>query len=226
MATSIHEGRLLTGRAFDANAALDAGFTRDFVLNNLAHLADEHAQVRVAWTPTSTSFDDQAVGFAQTTPITADIWAPVVSFGPFPIALRQNGDTYRIRIRVAAITGDNPAAGVLRVVLCPVEEAALAVQANEDNVYEVTLADDTTNAWRSGSSQGSSAWSNMIYAPAELTAGWVSTVSTLETVGGNAAGVEQCLVSLNVYAKTTDAPDTDTPGIVLTGLYAAEYIGL
>lgn len=224
MATSLHEGRLLTGRAWDANAATDAGFVRDFVLNNLAHYADEAAQVRIAWGATSATFDDQAVAF-QATPDNYDLnyWYPIVSFGPFPVSLRQNGDTYRLRIKMTMGCGASSSTCDMRAVLCPAEEAFAAVAADDDYVYEVTNTSTSTTS--TGSSQGTNAWSNMIYAPASLTSGWTRNVSTLTDISGNAVSVEQCLVSLTIFGRTT-ASVGDPVSPILYGLYAAEYVGV
>jgi len=225
MATSIYEGRLLTGRTWDANAAADARHVRDIVQNNALHWADESGQVLVNFVQTSLSFDAGGGGFAEN-PVEYNEWRHVVSFGPFPVRLRQNGDTYRFRIRVAGST-PNEGNGKIRVVVCPQTEASGAVQLSTDYVFETATlgADDPTPRWLTGASLGSNAWTTMIYAPASVTSDWLTTTSTLTNVSGNAVSVEQCLVSFNVFTYTTTSTASDEPGVSLDGLYIAEYIG-
>jgi hypothetical protein len=209
---------LLTGRTWDAQAAVDASFVRDVVQNNLCHFADEFAQVRVCFGNAT---------FAPETPIEYDVWKPIASFGPFPLALRQSGDGYNLRIRVAGVNGDNgTASGKLRVVVCPAAEADGLVNIEEDFVFETqTLTTTITKTWLTGTSQGTAASTTLVTIPGSLAAGWLTTTGTLDDIAGNAVGVEQCLVYANVYSYATASDDTDTPGISLVGLYLAEYIG-
>jgi hypothetical protein len=218
MSTSVHQGRLLTGRTWDAQAAVDASFVRDVVQNSLCHFADEFAQVRVCFAGSY---------FSQETPIEYDVWKPIASFGPFPLALRQSGDGYKLRIRVAGANGDDgTASGKLRVVICPAAEADSLVNVDEDFVFETqTLTTTLTPTWLTGTSQGTAALSTLVTIPGSVAAGWITTTSTVDDIAGNAVGVEQCLVYANVYAYSDVSDDTDTPGIELVGLYLAEYIG-
>lgn len=223
MATSLHKARLLTGRTWNENAAVDATFTRDIVHNNLCHLADEYAQVRVAWGATSGTFDDQQVNFqASVSSYSLNTWYPMVSFGPWPLALRQSGDGYYIRLRLSVGAGKAGDTVEVRAVVSPAAEAAGLIGVDEDYVYEVTA--NSTSSTTAGSSQGPNAWSNMIYIPAAVTSGWTQTTATLDDISGNARSVDQCLVALNVYGRTTSTT-LDAASPILYGAYAAEWIG-
>jgi hypothetical protein len=223
MSTSVHQGRLLTGRTWDANAAVDASFVRDVVQNNLCHFADEFAQVRVAYSATSSAFDDTALGM-ESASFLQNTFTRIVSFGPFPLNLRQNGDGYKLRVRVAGAATAALTTATYRVVVCPISQADGLYLTEDDFVFEATSS-STSAAWLSGTSQGSLASTTLITIPGSLASSWITTTSTLDDVSGNVVGVEQCLVCANVYAKSSEEdPDPDTR-ITLSGLYLAEFIG-
>jgi hypothetical protein len=223
MSTSIHQGRLLTGRVWDANAAADASFVRDVIQNNALHYADESAQVLCNWATTSGSFAENNGEFSATPDSTA--WIPIgPPFGPYPLRLRQNGDADPLRVRLGGRRENTSALVAFRIVVGPANQTASLVQTDGDHIFQTTSTVGTTLAWQTGVSQGSSAFPTLICLPATLTAGWMTTTSTLDTVGGNAVGVEQCLVSVQVYCRPISGSQP-YPDIYLGGLYVAEYIG-
>jgi hypothetical protein len=225
--TSPFSGRIQTGRGFNENAALDAGFTRDFVLNNLCHAADEFAQVRVAWGATSSAFDDTRVGITGfASPVTGtigDTWYPLYSFGPWPIPLRVDGTPYRMRILLAAAAPNVNSVIALRAVLCPAAQAPTLVYGSTDNVWESATFTTTTGAFLTGASQGSNAWATQVSLTASQAAPWVVPVSTISGLGGDPMGASQCLVGLHVYYSTFTTVDGASP--ILIGAYAAEFVG-
>ena len=227
MGTSPLAGRIRTGRAFDENAALDAGFTRDFVLNNLCHAADEFAQVRVAWGATLAAFDDTQVGitgFASPTSGTiGDTWYPLYSFGPWPIPLRVDGTPYRMRILLVAAAPNANSAFALRAVLCPAAQAPTIVTGSTDNVWESVTFTTTSGAILTGASQGPNAWATQVSMTAEQAARDIVPVSTISGLGGGPLGASQCLVGLHVYYSTFTTVDGASP--ILLGAYAAEFVG-
>lgn len=221
MATSIHEGRLLTGRTFFGNVAVDSGYVRDVILNNLCHYADEFAQTRVAFGATSTSFDDQVTYYESEDVDVGGGWVRVgPAFGPWSIPLRSDGSPYRLRVRVAAVLAGS-ATITARVVVGSPARLDDIVSFDTDYVYE-TAALSTSVAWATGSSQGSQAYDAMVEIPPAVASSWVTNVTTLDTIGGDEYGSQQCQVAARVYAKSTATKTT----VRLYGLYIAEYVGL
>jgi hypothetical protein len=229
MATSVYEGRIRTARSFDADAALDAGFVRDFVQNNLNHLADESAQVRVAYAATLNGLDDTQPGVAgYNSPgnfALGDQWYPLTSFGPFPIRIRKNGTPYRMRVRVnaAATVATNDVK--IRLVLCPFSLSNSFSDASFDFVWESSTFSSTSATWLTGSSQGPNAWATQLSVTGADASSWIAETSSPSAISGSAVAIEQVLVSLNVFysIEESTAQDRLSPG--LFALYAAEYVG-
>ena len=219
MSTSEYDGRLLTGLTFPATSPVDASFCRDVITNNLNHYADEHAQVRCAFAVGSTSFTGGQGYLAPVTISTVDQWYWVASGPTFPIPMRADGSSYRLRIRLAF--GCSSAAGTVtfKVILGP-ESIASGYDFPEDDCSFEASTTATTVAWRTGASLGS-ANATQIYVPRDLAAAWMSSATTLADVAGEPAAVPQLLVGLHVFAKTSHA--TSQPR--LYGLYAAEWVG-
>lgn len=203
--------------AFDP---IDATQMRQIALNNALHAADEHAQVRVNWM-------SKAVGGGQgyidtRAAPTANTWYKLASFGPFPLALREVGRSYYLRVRVAAASSSIHQISV-RVVISPLSLArGLAATATSpgDYVYQVVTSSSTA-AWLTGASLGSEALDTMVVVGAANASAWTETTSTLTDVSGAGTGVDQCLVYANVVGLTANAASIPR----LYGLYIAEYIG-
>lgn len=230
MATSAYQGRIRTARAFDEDAALDAGFVRDFVQNNLNHLADESAQVRVAYSSTRSAFADTAtgiVGFGAPEDLDiGDLWYRLASFGPFPIRIRKDGTPYRMRIRVNANNVYSSSTTRLRVVLCPKGTDSWLVRANEDFVWESQDFTSTSSGWRTGASLGTNGWATQVALRNSDITPWIGTVSSLNAVGGSTTvSCDQVLVSLNVWYSTENSINQERVSPVLRACYAAEYVG-
>jgi hypothetical protein len=221
MATSIHEGRLLTGRTFFGNVAVDSGYVRDVILNNLCHYADEFAQTRIAFGATSTALDDQSTYYESEDVDVGGGWVRVgPAFGPWSIPLRSDGSPYRLRVRVAgALAGS--ATITMRLVVGSPARLDDIVSFDTDYVFETGTV-SLIPGWLTGSSQGTQAYDALIEIPPAVASSWITNVTTLDTVGGDEFGSQQCLVSARVYAKSTSGKTTAR----LYGLYVAEYVGL
>lgn len=218
MSTSPLEGFVRTAGTTNYDA-VSATVARQNALNNVLHAADEHAQVRVNWM-------SKAVGGGQgyidtRAAPTASVWYKLASFGPFPLAVREVGRSYYLRVRVACASSSIHQVN-LRVVISPITlSRGLASTATSpgDYVYEVSTS--TTVAWVAGTSLGSEALSTMTVVDAAHASEWTQTVSTLTDVSGAGTGVEQCLVYANVVGSTANTASIPR----LYGLYIAEYIG-
>lgn len=226
MSTSFLGGRLLGGATGSRDYRLvsqdpvGACISRDFVLNNLLHFADEFAQVRVAWSATASGYRNGS-GYltGNTSLISADVWHPIVSFGPFPIALRQDGRSYRMRVRVAGASSGGHAVK-FRMVLAPFDAAPGVVSLNEDFIFETATTTSGTGAWLTGTSMLSS-WTTQVQISASSAAEWMATSRTISDISGNDTGVSQCLVNCNIFGSTANTGSTPR----LHGLYAAEWVG-
>lgn len=218
MPTSVHSGRLLSGLGLAAPGAIGASIARDYAINNLLHLADEYAQVRVAWIA---PVESEGYISGRTSSLTADRWFPIGSFGPFPIALRESGDSYRLRVRVAGSSSGGHAVK-FRIVLAPLREALdLVNTTTADFIFETATTTSGTGAWLTGASIGVEAWTTQVQLPAEYAAAWMRETATLTDVAGTAVGAQQCLVAVNVFGSTANTGSVPR----LAGVYAAEFVG-
>lgn len=229
MATSVYEGRIQTARSFDADAALDAGFVRDFVQNNLNHLADESAQVRVAYAATLNGLDDTTSGIggynAPGDFTLGAVWYELASFGPFPIRIRKDGTPYRMRVRVNAKAAVATNDVKIRLVLCPRSRAAGYVASSLDLVWESATFSSTTAAWLTGASQGSNAWTTQVSVLNSEAVSWITETGTPSIIGGSSVATEQVLVSLNAFYSIEESVAQDRLSPVMLALYGAEYVG-
>lgn len=218
MPTSVHSGLLLSGYGLDATKAVGASIARDYAVNNLLHLADEYAQVRVAWiAPT----EGEGYVTGRTASITADRWYPIASFGAFPIALRQDGSSYRLRVRLGGSSSGGHAVK-FRLVFAPQRDALDLVNTTAgDFIFETATTTSGTGAWLTGTSQGVEAWTTQVQIPPEYAATWMRETSTLSDIGGSAVGVQQCLVACSIFGSTANAASVPR----LSGVYAAEFVG-
>lgn len=221
MSTSPLGGRLL-GNIYGLTqyTPVGAAIARDFAVNNLLHFADEYAQVRVAWTPTVTTYSG-GTGYltGRTSALSVNIWYPIASYGPFPIALREDGRSYRLRVRIAGASSGGHAVK-FRLVLAPQSEAPARVTQSLDSIYETATTTSSTGAWLTGASVLSSL-ATQVQATSEETSAWITTTSTLTDLAGDDTGASQCLVSCAIYGSTANVASIPR----LHGVYAAEWIG-
>lgn len=207
----------------DESVPVDTTIARDVVLNNLCHAADQFAQVRVAFSAAGTSLSGgQGYVNPRTTYRVAGEFYRVGSFGPFPLAVRESGPSYKMRIRLAGLSSDNTNTATFRVSLSPT-----------DRPYGATVLDDGPHVWEAATASSTSAWltganlgdsdATQIYLNETLVGQCTRlTTPTYTTTGGNPVTVTQCLVYLNVFAKVSNTATTPR----MTALYAAEYVGV
>ncbi len=222
MPTSFHHGRLLQGNPPTQYDAIGASNTRDFVVNNLLHYADIFAQVRAAMALTKSTYSGGQGSISGYGSPDADVWYPILDVGPFPIPLRADGSSYRLRIRIGGASSTGHAVKFLAC-LAPSATAALGLANDiaDDFQFETVTTSSTTHAWLTGASRGSEAWETQIVVPAIYAAAWTQTTDTLDDLGGDAVSVDQCLVHLVILGSTANAASVPQ----LSGLYAAEWIG-
>lgn len=217
MTTSPYGYRVRFGSQFGTAGAspVSAVYARRVLFNNLCHYADVFGQVRAAWT--------NGVGktpLQSTTPTVVNtpffIWST-----SFPIALRADGSSYRLRVRLAGASSDNTNAVRFRAVIgAPLVVSRLVATATDSNFLTATTT-SSTRAWLTGASAGTAAYTTMITMSAEEVADAVVSVSTPVDIAGAGRSVAQALVTLAVYGQTANVAATP----ILGGVYAAEWVG-
>lgn len=185
------------------------------IVNNINHLSDEFAQVRLNWSdPTGKGYATGAASAFTNIPVFSDT---------FPLTLRQSGDSYRLRIRIGGYyTGAGATTATLRAIVSGGMTApgALRSWGGAGDREFLTAGLTTTSAWATGASQGTNAWTDMVYLPSALVT--TTQFTTIATVGGNTAVVDVPFAQLTIYASSTAAA---AHGVYVTGVYLAEYIG-
>ncbi len=169
------------------------------IANNANHLADSYAQVRVGWEHSGSYFSgipgkDTNNGYQLVAP----------PQGPFPLSIRPDGKSYKIRVQAKAstwATGDVTNWRLL--VACT---PAQAVRDKDDASRYVTFQTSTTTP----------AWSSAQLI--QLSSGQLESTTWSDP---DSLGVQFVMAHLYVYALTTNS-SVETR---LYGLYAAEYIG-
>lgn len=181
--------------------------TRWAIVNNYNHYADLHGQVRAHWSARS-----GGPGKAPYLEASSTSWTNVLTVGPFPLAMRPDGSSYRVRIRVGANVDNVLSPGRVAVILstpfaptaAPGDVLAGAVSGRipTDRVwYTDTQFTNTTAAFITGKSKGARAWDNMIALNSSEAPEFFTNTNTPIDVGGRDSGVAQCLVCCMVYLK-------------------------
>lgn len=222
--TSVLKGRL----AYDdgdlvgaAQVPVGAVIARRVVLNNLLHYADTYGQTRVAWSiPINTYSGGNAYLRTRTSPTpTADEFYQIGSWGPFPLQMRADGRPYALAIWATGYSSAGHEV-TFRIAVCPASQTREVIREAADHVWEASTT-GTTSAELSGATLGTGAYTTLLVPSAARASAWRTAQGTLADLSGAPVGVEQCLVSLNVWAATANTGSY----AALTGLYAREWIG-
>lgn len=187
----------------------DAALARDVLVNNAMHIADENAQVRVAWKAgTQTSYLE--VG----TPPTTSAWSKVTGWGPFPISVTAAGSSYQMRVRMRGYISKASTTIDFRLVLSSPEFSRRDLELNGGNVANFQST-STTDAAMAASGD------NIISMSVAQVTEAMESFATVLAVGGAPTSIDWCWATLDLYARTSDV--TSLPRV--TGVYAAEYVG-
>lgn len=218
------EGRRIKHAATIYNAAqapLDAVAMRDFVANNLLHYADSMAQVRAQFAAVSNAASG---GNNYSTPrrtVDRNIFMHMWTSGDFPLSLRANRGSYKLRVRVAGASSNNTNAVKFRVVVCPRAIANSEVNQVADYVYETATTSSSTAAWLTGASQGSAAYSTMVSISPDQISAWTRSLSTITDLSGTPIALPACMVSVSVYGHTVNTGATPQ----LYNCHVQEWVG-
>lgn len=176
---------------------------RSILTNGLNFYADIHAQQRMC-------FAARAIGptkdaFFGTNSLE---WTQVAASGAFPIAIRENGESYRIRLDVGGCTENAGTKVNFAVVLAPIIDAPSVLETvatvDTDSVWTSGDVSSATPAYVSGTSRGPAASARLIGLTALEVSQYTVATGTPVDIGGASGAVPQCLVNLVVFAKTED----------------------
>lgn len=198
---STWQGRIRKATTFPGDDAPIGPVTgRDYAVNNANHYGDIFGQVRARW-------GAQAGGYIVATNTANASWRPIWIAERFPIALRPDGSSYRLRVRVNG-SAENASYKVGFAVSLSSPEGGHGVypgSAATDAVWSTgTNITATTAAYLSGASLGSAAWTTMIAMTAAEAAACVRSTSTIVDVGGSRISVTQAMVALIFWAYVDD----------------------
>ena len=183
--------------------------TRWVLVNNTNHYADIHGQVRAC-------YSSRAVGPAKDPFYStyATDWKNVMTTAPFPLSMREDGSSYRVRIVLGGAIENAAAVASFGVVMsrfgAPTDPlstlvGAVANTAPTDSVWvPVATTASTTPVFLTGKSKGTRAWDRLIALSQSEAAPFLTVTNTPLDIGGASSGVPQCLVQLFVFAKTNN----------------------
>lgn len=218
MSTSIYKG--LIHKPAESNS-IGPSFTRDYVLNNLLHSADEISQPRIAMNVADSGYLEEPTCILY--PLT---FRKMFSAGTFRLPLRQNGAGYKLRVRLAGATSTSTEIVYFRIVVGP--PALLATLANETDGTDARWTAATTStspAWLNGTTDGPAANSTILSISAAQISDWSLYAGKMDTTilaDGTPVSVPGCEVEIAIFGRTNT--NTRTPRLYAS--YAAEYVGL
>lgn len=183
------------------------------IVNNANHLADQSAQVRVAWAGVELQTD-------AFTAETIHSWNHIVTFGPFPVTIGSDGRTYPLRCRLAGRCTQSGTSGKLRLVVGSSEDTRLQLvvlyPTIPDNALQVNTS-STSNAWLTP-------WppKTLLTIPDEVVRESMVSRTTIDSVGGDPIDVSVVMVYASVWGYSIDIGTS----VVCSGAYIAEYVGV
>lgn len=194
---------------YAANAAFSAHQAQTLV-NNALSFADQNGQVRACWE----THDSASLYMTPRTPMTVSRFYKIVEVGPFPLLVRENGAPYNLRCRVAGYT--NQANTVqFRLIVAPWGAPTGDLTSGTITRPELVLVattNSTTHGWLTPVGD------NLLEPEAIDAVDALSEITTLDGIGGDPVGVDECLFTMSVWASTTNASAIPR----LTGYYVAE----
>lgn len=211
MATSIYKGFV----RFDAASQIAdaspvwAGLSRDHLVNNANHIADEQAQALINYSMSTTS--------AYLTPISgfsADTYYRVARFGPVSLLCKADGSSYPIRVRMG-FYASNAATIVGRLVCCASSDSLRVRDSSAATNAATFTSTATADAWDDADTD------NLISLSIDDMILCTRPMNALAAVAGATYSVPVFMPIVDVYLKSTSAASVPR----LTRLYAAEYVG-
>jgi hypothetical protein len=207
MANSLHEiwVRYDDTAELVTQTAVNAAIVRDCILNNSSHLCDEATQVRVNYAAKDGTYLETVGETGRQL---------LMTFGPFPLRMRPDGSSVKMRVR---LNGSLAAAGTedILFILGDAESWHSGVEGDE-NVATFELG-STTPSWVDAHVD------NIISVPAGETPSLLTNIVSYGAVSGaDPVAVPIYMAFLHVVAVNQQSANQ----IRVSGVYAAEYIGL
>jgi len=179
------------------------------------------AQVRACFAPGTSTYASKSYLTPRTSGVVVDTWYQIMATRPWPISLRADGSSYKLRLRVGGASSGGHAVK-FAVVLAPIENALEIVSASStDASFETTTTTSASAAWLTGASQGSGAYTTMVTLDAATAALYMRNTDTPVDLSGARSTVAQCLVALTIYGSTANTGSVPR----LYGLHAQEFVG-
>jgi hypothetical protein len=172
---------------------------RDYAVNNAMHYADVFGQVRVQMSLAAGAYVT-SLNTASTT------WAPTWVGPTFPVQLRPDGSSYRLRVRIAG-AGESAGFKVRFAVSVGSPDALFPLypgSSTSDAVWSTGDISSTTVAYRAGASLGSNAWPTMAAMSALEVAPCSRSTPTITDVAGDPISVTQAIVQAIVWTSVED----------------------
>jgi hypothetical protein len=197
------DARLATDEPFHA-------FTREMV-GNINHLADQFAQRRCAWVAIDSSqYFDPEVGAGS---ISADTYYRCWQSVPFDLHVRENGESYALRLRIRGARSGGSGTVSFRV--------AIAAESHA-RAYYTTLANGNVGA--AATSSATHAWLEMGPALARLSTQHVSQATrvltnAIDEIDGDAVRATWLRCTAEIWATTTSTASVPR----FSGLQIDEY---
>ena len=182
-----------------ADAPIDTVLARDHAINNVNHYADIMGQVRANWNARPGAYIESDNSNSKT-------WRTMWHCPTFPIALRPDGSSYRVRVRIAG-AGESAAEVRFAVSLGSAHSSAFSVYpgtATTDAVWSTGAITSTTHAYRTGASLGTEAWTTMVALSATEASACVRVTSTVLDTNAVPIGVTHALVQAIVWGYDDD----------------------
>lgn len=211
--TSTHQGRVRRATATYAAASqpVDAEAALNVISNNLDHYADSMAQHAMVWSVGKSGYASKSYLTPRTTGVVVDTWYQIAASGPFPIMLRADGSSYKMRVRLAGASSGGHAVK-FGLVLAPVTAAqsiitdatSSPVVAATDSVFVTATTTSSTAAWLTGTSKGTAAYTTMVELTAEEAFPFIVMTDTPVDLSGARSSVAQCLVSAVIFGSTAN----------------------
>lgn len=185
---------------------VDAIIVRDSIVGNSSHLVDESTQVRV-------NFAAKDGSYLGTQSETGRVL--LCTYGPFPIRCMPDGNSCQMRVRLHAALASASAAEDVYFILGAMSDSATGTSSGV-NVASFEVG-STTPAWIDAHTD------NLIYIPRDKMPSLLTTLQTPNAVSGaDPLAVNVYLAYLHVVAADQGSSNL----IRVSGVYAAEYIGL
>lgn len=195
-------GRIAAPAGFPtANSPIGPVTARDFAVNNAMHYADIHAQNRAQLAQLAGTYIEAL------SPVTAQ-WVPAWTGGSFPVSLRPDGSSYRLRVRIAGACENAAFKTRFGVSVGPLtfdRDLCYPSVATTDNVWVTGEVSSATAAYLTGATLGPEAWTTYLALTPSQVAQCAAVTGTITDVAGGPYSVHQALVRPIIWTYTEDS---------------------